>query len=114
MTVTCLIAIFGSVQPDRGYQCATGDDMSATQRLHNLGQSLWLDNITGALLTSGTLNRYNRELAVTGLTSNPTIFDQAIKNNNFYDSAIRTKARALHRGSPRVYARHRATHRCRT
>jgi transaldolase len=47
--------------------------MNATQRLHDLGQSLWLDNITRSLLTSGTLSRYIREFAVTGLTSNPTI-----------------------------------------
>ena len=62
--------------------------MNATQQLHDLGQSLWLDNITRALLTSGTLSRYIREFAVTGLTSNPTIFDQAIKNGDFYDDAI--------------------------
>jgi transaldolase len=66
--------------------------MNATHELHNLGQSLWLDNITRGLLTSGTLSRYIRELAVTGLTSNPTIFDQAIKNGDFYDEAIRKKA----------------------
>ena len=53
--------------------------MKATQTLHDLGQSLWLDNITRDLLTSGTLKRYIDELSVTGLTSNPTIFDQAIK-----------------------------------
>ena len=68
--------------------------MNATQRLHDLGQSLWLDNITRALLTSGTLSRYIREFAVTGLTSNPTIFDQAIKNGDFYDDAIRKKTLA--------------------
>jgi transaldolase len=66
--------------------------MNATQKLHNLGQSLWLDNITRALLTSGTLSRYIREFAVTGLTSNPTIFDQAIKSAGSYDDAIRKKA----------------------
>ncbi len=65
--------------------------MNAPQQLHDLGQSLWLDNITRGLLTSGTLSRYIRELAVTGLTSNPTIFDQAIKNGDFYDDAIRRK-----------------------
>jgi len=63
--------------------------MKATQLLHNLGQSLWLDNITRDLLNSGTLKRYIDELSVTGLTSNPTIFDQAIKNSKAYDSAIR-------------------------
>jgi transaldolase len=57
--------------------------MYATQQLHDLGQSLWLDNITRALLTSGTLSRYIRELTVTGLTSNPTIFDEAIKSAGF-------------------------------
>src|SRR6266496_3734467 len=65
--------------------------MKATQRLHDLGQSLWLDNITRDLLSSGTLQRYIDELSVTGLTSNPTIFDQAIKNSTAYDSPIREK-----------------------
>src|SRR5260370_23108338 len=65
--------------------------MKATQKLHNLGQSLWLDNMTRALLTSGTLKRYIDELSVTGLTSNPTIFDHAIKNSTAYDAAIRNK-----------------------
>jgi transaldolase len=65
--------------------------MKATQKLHNLGQSLWLDNITRDLLTSGTLKRYIDELSVTGLTSNPTIFDHAIKNSSAYDVAIRKK-----------------------
>src|SRR5215475_10206455 len=63
--------------------------MKATQLLHNLGQSLWLDNITRDLLDSGTLKRYIDELSVTGLTSNPTIFDHAIKNSTAYDVAIR-------------------------
>ena len=66
--------------------------MNATQQLHDLGQSLWLDNITRVLLTSGTLSRYIREFSVTGLTSNPTIFDQAIKSAGIYDDAIRKKA----------------------
>jgi transaldolase len=65
--------------------------MKATQLLHNLGQSLWLDNITRDLLDSGTLKRYIEELSVTGLTSNPTIFDHAIKNSTAYDAAIRKK-----------------------
>ena len=65
--------------------------MKATQLLHNLGQSLWLDNITRDLLTSGTLKRYIDDLSVTGLTSNPTIFDHAIKNSPAYDAAIREK-----------------------
>ena len=63
--------------------------MKATQLLHNLGQSIWLDNITRDLLTSGTLKRYIDDLSVTGLTSNPTIFDHAIKNSKAYDIAIR-------------------------
>ncbi len=65
--------------------------MRATQKLHELGQSIWLDNITRALLTSGTLQRYIQEFSVTGLTSNPTIFDHAIKKSNDYDDAIRRK-----------------------
>jgi transaldolase len=65
--------------------------MKATQLLHNLGQSLWLDNITRDLLTSGTLRRYIDELSITGLTSNPTIFDQAIKSSTDYDASIREK-----------------------
>src|SRR5437867_5003004 len=66
--------------------------MKATQQLHNLGQSIWLDNITRDLLNNGTLERYIAELAVTGLTSNPTIFDHAIKNSSSYDGAIREYA----------------------
>ena len=69
--------------------------MKATQTLHNLGQSLWLDNITRDLLNNGTLQRYINELSVTGLTSNPTIFDHAIKNSAAYDSGIRE---CQHRG----------------
>jgi len=65
--------------------------MKATQLLHNLGQSLWLDNITRDLLNTGTLKQYIAELSVTGLTSNPTIFDHAIKNSTAYDSAIQQK-----------------------
>src|SRR5689334_21377785 len=65
--------------------------MKATQALHDLGQSIWLDNITRDLLDSGTLKRYIDELSVTGLTSNPTIFEQAIKNSTAYDADIRTK-----------------------
>jgi transaldolase len=65
--------------------------MKATQLLHNLGQSLWLDNITRDLLNSGTLKRYIDELSVTGLTSNPTIFDHAIKNSSAYDTSIQKK-----------------------
>src|SRR3984957_2545275 len=65
--------------------------MKATQSLHNLGQSIWLDNITRDLLNQGTLKRYIGELSVTGMTSNPTIFDHAIKNSAAYDDAIRNK-----------------------
>ncbi|MGH7795263.1 MAG: transaldolase [Candidatus Binatia bacterium] len=65
--------------------------MKTTQQLHDLGQSLWLDNITRELLTSGTLGRYISDFAVTGLTSNPTIFDKAIKEAGLYDDAIREK-----------------------
>src|SRR5580698_6882508 len=63
--------------------------MNTTKTLHNLGQSLWLDNITRDLLNSGTLGRYIEQLSVTGLTSNPTIFDHAIKNSAAYDGGIR-------------------------
>ena len=67
--------------------------MKATQKLHEIGQSLWLDNITRGLLTSGTLRRYIQEFSVTGLTSNPTIFDHAIKNSHDYDDAIRQNSK---------------------
>ncbi|MGA9667585.1 MAG: transaldolase [Terracidiphilus sp.] len=67
--------------------------MKATQLLHDEGQSLWLDNITRDLLDSGTLKQYIDELSITGLTSNPTIFDHAIKNGATYDSAITKKMR---------------------
>jgi len=63
--------------------------MNPTKALHDLGQSLWLDNITRDILDNGTLQRYISELSVTGLTSNPTIFDQAIKNSSSYDAKIR-------------------------
>jgi transaldolase len=65
--------------------------MKATQLLHNLGQSIWLDNITRDLLDTGTLKRYIDELSVTGLTSNPTIFEHAIRNSHAYDAPIREK-----------------------
>ncbi len=68
--------------------------MKATQALHDHGQSLWLDNITRDLLESGTLARYIDELSVTGLTSNPTIFEHAIKGSSDYDAAIRSKLKA--------------------
>ena len=63
--------------------------MKATHKLHNSGQSLWLDNITRELLNSGTLKRYIDTLSVTGLTSNPTIFDHAISKSAAYDQDIR-------------------------
>ena len=72
--------------------------MKPTQRLHELGQSLWLDNITRKLLTSGTLRHYRDELSITGLTSNPTIFDQAIKGGADYDDV--DPADDGRRGSP--------------
>jgi transaldolase len=65
--------------------------MKATQQLHDLGQSLWLDNISRELLRNGTIRRYRDELSVSGLTSNPTIFDLAIRNGNYYDDSIRKK-----------------------
>jgi transaldolase len=65
--------------------------MKATQTLHDLGQSLWLDNITRNLLRTGTLRRYIDELSITGLTSNPTIFDHAIKSGKDYDDVIKSK-----------------------
>jgi transaldolase len=72
--------------------------MNATHRLHDLGQSLWLDQITRSLLTSGTLRRYIKEFSITGLTSNPTIFDQAIRGGAVYDQAIQAKAKQGKRG----------------
>lgn len=68
--------------------------MKATERLYRSGQSLWLDNITRELLTSGTLARYISELAVKGLTSNPTIFDHAIRQGDAYEAAIREQLQA--------------------
>ena len=65
--------------------------MKPNEKLYEMGQSLWLDNITRGLLTSGTLANYVRDFSITGLTSNPTIFDHAIKNTHDYDDAIRAK-----------------------
>src|SRR6516162_6113750 len=70
---------------------AGGPAVKATGQLHRLGQSLWLDNITRDLLSSGTLQHYIDELSVTGLTSNPTIFEHAIKNSSAYDATIAKK-----------------------
>ena len=72
--------------------------MKGTQRLYENGQSLWLDNITRDLLNNGTLKRYVDEFSITGLTSNPTIFDHAIKNSRAYDAALSQKAKQS--GSP--------------
>jgi len=68
--------------------------MNKTKELHDLGQSLWLDNITREILDNGTLRRYVTEFSITGLTSNPTIFDEAIGNTAAYDEGIRAKAKA--------------------
>lgn len=67
--------------------------MNKAQELHELGQSLWLDNITREILDNGTLRRYIDEFSITGLTSNPTIFDEAIGNTAAYDEGIRDKAK---------------------
>jgi transaldolase len=66
--------------------------MKPTQQLHDIGQSLWLDNISRELLKNDTLRRYRDEFSVSGLTSNPTIFDLAIRNSNYYDDSIRKRA----------------------
>ncbi|HWW29465.1 MAG TPA: transaldolase [Steroidobacteraceae bacterium] len=68
--------------------------MSNTKSLHDLGQSLWLDNITREILDDGTLRRYVEQYSITGLTSNPTIFDEAIGKTAAYDKGIRQKAQA--------------------
>ena len=82
--------------------------MSMTKNLHDLGQSLWLDNITREILDDGTLRRYIEELSVTGLTSNPTIFDEAIGKTAAYDKGIRQKAAAGDRKSTRLNSSHRS------
>jgi transaldolase len=74
--------------------------MNKAQELHDLGQSLWLDNITREMLDNGSLRRYIDEFAITGLTSNPTIFDEAIGNTDAYDDGIRKKAQAGNSGEP--------------
>jgi transaldolase len=78
--------------------------MRTTRKLHELGQSIWLDNITRDLLNDGTLQRYIDELSVTGLTSNPTIFDHAIKNSTAYDAAIRDELAKGRRGEELFFA----------
>src|SRR5438270_5156175 len=65
-----------------------GDAMNPTQKLHDVGQSLWLDNITRDLLDNGTLKRYIDDLSITGLTSNPTIFEHAISKSSSYDGEV--------------------------
>src|SRR6266481_2349426 len=88
----------GSAPRGRGRRLAltrwrTGGNMNGTRRLRDAGQSIWLDNITRGLLRSGGLRRYIEEFSVTGLTSNPTIFDNAIRSGAEYDPAIREKLR---------------------
>ena len=68
--------------------------MNPTRQLRDAGQSLWLDNITRDLITTGTLKRYIDELGITGLTSNPTIFEQALRNSSAYDGSIRERLQA--------------------
>src|ERR1700704_2555167 len=68
--------------------------MNKTRQLHDLGQSLWLDNISRGILDDGTLRRYIDEFSITGLTSNPTIFDEAIGRSTAYDDSIRKRAKA--------------------
>ncbi len=78
--------------------------MNAAQQLHEVGQSLWLDNITRDLLDSGTLARYRREMAVTGLTSNPTIFENALRDTRSYDAEVRAIAESGARGEDLFFA----------
>jgi hypothetical protein len=87
-----------------------GNPMKATETLHDRGQSLWLDNITRDLLDKGTLARYIEELAVTGLTSNPTIFDHAIKSSRAYDAAIGRKVEEGRSGEAVLRAGARGPH----
>src|SRR5438128_5061519 len=88
--------IFGLGKSNSTYQTNTKESImkaAAPLQLREAGQSLWLDNITRDLLTSGTLKRYIDELSITGLTSNPTIFDHAITKSQAYDTVIRQKMR---------------------
>ena len=75
-----------------------------TRKLHDLGQSLWLDNISREILTNGTLARYIADLSLTGLTSNPTIFEHAIGDGNFYDESIADLARQGKSGEDLFFA----------
>src|SRR5438094_780641 len=77
--------------------------MKGTRRLHDAGQSIWLDNLTRGLLRSGGLKRYVDEFLVTGLTSNPTIFDNAIRGGQDYDPAIRDKISAGRAGEALLF-----------
>jgi len=77
---------------DNPHRATIGDAVKPTQLLHQAGQSLWLDNITRDLLADGTLRSYIDDLGITGLTSNPTIFDHAFRNSDSYDDAIRAGA----------------------
>jgi transaldolase len=72
--------------------------LKPTEALHNLGQSLWIDDITRDMLDSGTLKKYIGEYSVTGLTSNPTIFDNAISKSDSYDSEVEQLAKAGYSG----------------
>ena len=78
--------------------------MNPTQELHELGQSLWLDNITRGILDDGTLQRYIDDDAVTGLTSNPTIFDKAIGGGEDYDDSIERLTKAGKSGEEAFFA----------
>src|SRR5258708_30988895 len=90
-SASCRISTF---QTSRCNLDSRGTPMKPTQALHDLGQSLWLDNITRDILDKGTLRRYADELSVTGLTSNPTIFDEAIGGGTAYDEEIRRRTKA--------------------
>src|SRR4051794_4109467 len=68
--------------------------MNKTQQLRDIGQSLWLDNITREMLDNGALRRYVDEFSITGLTSNPSIFDDAIGKTSAYDEGIHEKAKS--------------------
>src|SRR5471030_2257403 len=78
--------------------------MNAAINLHELGQSLWLDNITRGMLDDGTIERYRRELAVTGLTSNPSIYQKALGEGTFYDQSIIDKTAAGQKGEDLFFA----------
>lgn len=78
--------------------------MSATKQLRDAGQSLWLDNITRGILDDGTLKRYVDEYSVTGLTSNPTIFDHAIRGGSDYDESIRRHSAEGKAGEDLIFA----------